>query len=110
MIIIGCDFHTRYQQIAMADDKTGEILLERRLDHGSGEAHAFYRNFSGTVLVGIEAIGPIHWSLRNGLPNSNLAVAVNSLGGNATGPNVSSSLTENLQLTTENHAHAASAR
>jgi len=38
MIIIGCDFHTRYQQIAMADDKTGEILLERRLDHGSGEA------------------------------------------------------------------------
>ncbi len=24
MLIIGCDFHTRYQQIAMANDETGE--------------------------------------------------------------------------------------
>src|SRR5712664_40881 len=64
MIIIGCDFHTRYQQIAMADDETGELLLERRLDHESGEAHAFYRNFSLTVRVGIEATGPIHWFER----------------------------------------------
>jgi transposase len=64
MIIIGCDFHTRYQQIAMADDETGELLLERRLDHESGEAHAFYRTFSVTVRVGIEATGPIHWFER----------------------------------------------
>jgi transposase len=64
MIIIGCDFHTRYQQIAMADDETGELLLERRLDHESGEAHTFYRNFSVTVRVGIEATGPIHWFER----------------------------------------------
>jgi hypothetical protein len=27
MMIIGCDFHTRYQQIAMAEDSTGELLL-----------------------------------------------------------------------------------
>jgi hypothetical protein len=26
MIIIGCDFHTRYQQIAMMDDSTGELV------------------------------------------------------------------------------------
>ena len=26
MLIIGCDFHTRYQQIAMANDETGELL------------------------------------------------------------------------------------
>ncbi len=64
MIIIGCDFHTRYQQIAMAEDTTGELLLERRLDHESGEAHAFYRHFSVTVRVGIEATGPIHWFER----------------------------------------------
>src|SRR5260370_42534728 len=64
MLIIGCDFHTRYQQIAMADDETGELLLERRLDHESGEAHAFYRNFSESVRVGIEATGPIHWFER----------------------------------------------
>ena len=30
MLIIGCDFHTRYQQIAMVDEATGE-LVERRL-------------------------------------------------------------------------------
>jgi hypothetical protein len=37
MLIIGCDFHTRYQQIAMADDETGELLLER----GGGVAYPF---------------------------------------------------------------------
>ena len=39
MLIIGCDFHTRYQQIAMMDEATGE-LVERRLAHESGEASA----------------------------------------------------------------------
>ena len=37
MIIIGCDFHTRFQQIAMLDPTTGEIT-ERRLEHENGEA------------------------------------------------------------------------
>jgi len=37
MLIIGCDFHTHFQQIAMAEDSTGELLVERRLDHKSGE-------------------------------------------------------------------------
>jgi len=64
MIIIGCDFHTRYQQVAMANDETGELLLEKRLDHQSGEAHEFYRNLQGPVRVGIEATGPIHWFER----------------------------------------------
>jgi hypothetical protein len=31
MLIIGCGFHTRYQQIAMANGESGELLLERRL-------------------------------------------------------------------------------
>ena len=56
MLIIGCDFHTRYQHIAMLDTLTGE-LTERRLDHESGEAHAFYRGLPGPVRVGIEATG-----------------------------------------------------
>ena len=64
MLIIGCDFHPRYQQIAMANDETGELLIERRLDHASGEAHAFYRNLECPVRVGIEATGPIHWFER----------------------------------------------
>jgi len=33
MLIIGCDFHPRYQQIAMAREGTADPLLERRLDH-----------------------------------------------------------------------------
>lgn len=63
MLIIGCDFHTRYQQIAMLDTLTGE-LTERRLDHESGEAHAFYRGLQRPVRVGIEATGPMHWFER----------------------------------------------
>jgi len=57
MLIIGCDFHTRYQQIAMAREETAEMLIERRLDHESGEAHAFYRSLQDLhepVRVGIE--------------------------------------------------------
>jgi transposase len=67
MLIIGCDFHTRYQQIAMAREETAELLVERRLDHESGEAHAFYRSLQSSqepVRVGIEASGPIHWFER----------------------------------------------
>jgi len=67
MLIIGCDFHTRYQQVAMAREETGELLVERRLDHESGEAADFYRSLQQAqepVRVGIEATGPIHWFER----------------------------------------------
>jgi transposase len=63
MMIIGCDFHTRYQQIAMLDDATGE-LTERRLEHENGEAHSFYRGLAKPVRVGVEATGPLHWFER----------------------------------------------
>ena len=61
MLIIGCDFHTRYQQIVMARAETGESLVEGRLDHARGEAHAFYRSLQDwhePVRLGIEATGP----------------------------------------------------
>jgi len=48
----------------MANDETGELLLEQRLDHASGEAHGFYRNLQAPVRVGIEATGPLHWFER----------------------------------------------
>jgi hypothetical protein len=32
MWIIGCDIHSRYQQIAALDKETGE-MIERRLNH-----------------------------------------------------------------------------
>ena len=30
MKIVGCDLHTRYQQIAMLDEETGELIERRR--------------------------------------------------------------------------------
>ena len=63
MKIVGCDLHTRYQQIAMLDQETGE-LVERRLEHESGEAKAFYAALVGPVRVGIEATGHTRWFER----------------------------------------------
>ncbi len=60
MMIIGCDLHTRYQQVAMLDTESGE-LVERRLEHESGEARTFYAALAGRVRVGIEATGHTHW-------------------------------------------------
>jgi hypothetical protein len=59
-MIIGCDLHTRYQQIAMLDTDTGEVV-ERRLEHENGEARAFYGALVGRVRVGIEATGHTQW-------------------------------------------------
>jgi hypothetical protein len=63
MKIVGCDLHTRYQQIAMLDQETGE-LIERRLEHESGEARAFYSALAAPVRVGIEATGHTRWFER----------------------------------------------
>ena len=63
MKIVGCDLHTRYQQIAMLDEETGE-LVEGRLEHESGEARAFYASLEGPVRVGIEATGHTRWFER----------------------------------------------
>jgi transposase len=60
MIIIGCDFHARWQQIAMLDTETGE-LVEKRLDHESGEARRFYEGLKEAALVGIESTGYTRW-------------------------------------------------
>ena len=50
MIIIGCDFHTRFEQIAMLDTETGEVV-EKKLDHENGEARKFYEGTLGLKLV-----------------------------------------------------------
>jgi transposase len=63
MIIIGCDFHTRFQQIAMLDPTTGEIL-ERRLEHENGEAEKFYATLPEPARVGIEATIHAPWFER----------------------------------------------
>jgi transposase len=60
MFIIGCDFHTRFQQIAMMDCGTGEVM-ERRLQHENGETRAFYAGLPAPVRVGMEATGHAQW-------------------------------------------------
>jgi len=60
MMIIGCDFHPSWQQIAFVDTETGESG-ERKLIHANGEAERFYRGLSGEVRVGLESCGNSHW-------------------------------------------------
>src|SRR5258708_648419 len=65
MLIIGCDYHPSFQQIAFVDTDTGE-LQERRLEHGE-EAEKFYRGLGVQgmkVLVGMEASGHARWFER----------------------------------------------
>jgi transposase len=63
MVIIGVDFHSRFQQIAMVDMETGE-LVERRLEHRDGEAEKFYAGLQKPVRVGMEATGYAQWFER----------------------------------------------
>jgi len=65
MIIIGCDYHPGFQQIAYVDTDTGE-LQERRLQHRE-EAETFYRELGAQgvgVRVGMEASGQARWFER----------------------------------------------
>src|ERR1700747_1170574 len=64
MKIIGCDFHPGYQQIAMLDLVTGE-MVEKALSHErKEEVRAFYAGLEGSVRVGIEASGQSQWFER----------------------------------------------
>jgi transposase len=65
MMIIGCDYHPGFQQIAFVDTDTGEIQ-ERRLEHRE-EAETFYRDLAVQgmkVRVGMEASGHARWFER----------------------------------------------
>lgn len=59
MLIIGCDFHPGFQQVAIFDNRTGEVQ-ERRLGHRD-EAEQFYRALNGPARVGMEACGHYPW-------------------------------------------------
>ena len=65
MLIIGCDYHPGFQQIAFVDTGTGECG-ERRLDHMQG-AEQFYRDLRGHGIearIGMEASGHSRWFER----------------------------------------------
>jgi transposase len=63
MKILGCDFHPRWQQIAVFDTETGEIN-EHKLLNGDGEAERFYRELPAAALVGLEACGNSQWFIE----------------------------------------------
>jgi transposase len=65
MMIIGCDYHPSFQQIAFVDTETGE-LKEQRLEHREG-AEKFYRALAAAgrqVRLGMEASGHARWFER----------------------------------------------
>jgi transposase len=65
MMIIGCDYHPGFQQIALVDSETGK-LQERRLEHRE-DAEKFYRDLAvrgASVRLGMEASGHARWFER----------------------------------------------
>ena len=60
MRIIGCDFHTRQQTLAMLDTETGE-LVKMTLLHEGTTVREFYAALPRPVCVGMEATGSIQW-------------------------------------------------
>jgi transposase len=63
MLIIGCDYHPGFQQIAFVDTETGEVG-ERRLTHRE-EAEQFYGTLKErSIRVGMEASGHARWFER----------------------------------------------
>ena len=63
MMIIGCDFHPSWQQIAWLDSETGEAG-EQKLVHASGDARKFYQALAAPVLIGMEATGNSQWFIE----------------------------------------------
>jgi transposase len=63
MIIIGCDYHPGFEQIALLDTATGEMQT-RRVEHAKGEVQAFYASLPKGTRVGIEATGCTQWFER----------------------------------------------
>ncbi len=60
MLIIGCDFHPGFQQVAIFDNQSGEVQ-EKRIGHRE-EAEQFYRSLAGQqARVGMEACGHYPW-------------------------------------------------
>src|SRR5215475_2195112 len=60
MTFVGCDLHTRTQQVAMLDTDTGEVS-EHQLAHEGTAVEEFYAAWPGPVTIGIESTGYAIW-------------------------------------------------
>ena len=63
-IYIGVDFHARQQTICYLTTDSGEILLHQLKHQDKAVVRAFYAQFSGHVIVGLEASGYSPWFER----------------------------------------------
>jgi len=60
-IYIGVDFHARQQTICYLTTEDGEVLTHELKHQDKNEVRAFYGQFSGQVIVGLEASGYSPW-------------------------------------------------
>jgi len=60
MTIVGCDLHTRKQQVAVLHTDAGEVV-EQELLHAGDAVEQFYRTLPRPVTVGIESTGYALW-------------------------------------------------
>lgn len=60
MTFVGCDLHTRMQQVAVLDTETGE-LSEHQLGHEGTAVEEFYAALPRPVTVAIESTGYAVW-------------------------------------------------
>jgi transposase len=60
-IYIGVDFHARQQTICYLKTETGELVISDLKHRDKEQVRAFYEQFQGRVIVGLEASGYSPW-------------------------------------------------
>src|SRR5215510_187585 len=60
-IYIGVDFHARQQTICYLKIETGELVISELQHQDKEQVRAFYQQFQGPVIVGLEASGYSLW-------------------------------------------------
>jgi transposase len=60
MTLVGCDLHSRKQQVAVLDTSTGEVV-DQELAHEGDAVERFYRALRPPVTIGIETTGYTQW-------------------------------------------------
>src|SRR5437870_431376 len=63
-IYIGVDFHARQQTICYLKTETGELVFHELKHQDKPKVRAFYAQFLGPVIVGLEASGYSPWFER----------------------------------------------
>jgi transposase len=60
-IYIGVDFHSRQQTLCYLKTETGELVIKELKHQDKEQLRAFYQQFPGPVIIGLEASGYSPW-------------------------------------------------